>query len=191
MSLKGVEMREKSIRIGFSLNGVWTRETLLWQPNPVNERRAANLLIQIRKAIKSGTFDYPSFFPDSKTAIAHAQFYPVEPKVVRIKAPLKELKFGAYCDLWLTTRGRLAIKTQTQYRNAINVWKGMFGESTNIATISHLKVATKIGKHPWASAKLLNNYLVSLRGVFTRACRELKIENPMLRATLIKSHPGP
>ena len=45
--------------------------------------------------------------------------------------------------------------------------------------VSHAVVAAKVGKTPWKSAKLLNNYLICLRGVFALAGRSLKMDNPM------------
>ena len=54
---RGVELREKSIRVGFMLNGAWTRETLKIPPTPANERYAAKLVAQINRAIAAGTFD--------------------------------------------------------------------------------------------------------------------------------------
>ena len=160
----GVELREKSIRVGFMLNGVWTRETLKIPPTPANERYAAKLVVQINRSIAMGTFDYGHFFPDSK------------------KAPKSAitLTFGKACDDWLKTKGRLATKTLNQYRNALEVWKGLLGESTPLERLTHGKVARVVGSQPWASAKLLNNYLICLRGVFRLAGRDIKeLDNPM------------
>ena len=46
-------------------------------------------------------------------------------------------------------------------------------------SITHGKVSSIVGGHPWKSAKLLNNYLIVLRGIFAVASRDLKIENAM------------
>jgi integrase len=160
---KGVELREKSIRIGFSVDGKWTRETLKLAPTPANEKYAANLLARIKKAQATGTFDYGEFFPNSKRAPVSAN----------------TLTFGQACDNWMATKGRLATKTKTQYANALGVWRGMLGKDTPIGKLTHTLVAGKVGSHPWASAKLLNNYLIPLRGVFKLAGRELSMDNPM------------
>ena len=160
----GVELREKSIRVGFSLHGEWVRETLKIPPTPANERYAAKLVAQVNKAIAAGTFDYAEFFPDSK------------------RAPVSAVNklFGEACDDWYKTQGRLATKTLNQYRNALEVWKRLLGEKTPIEKLTHAKVAGVIGSHPWKSAKLLNNYLITLRGVFRLAGREIKgLDDPM------------
>ncbi|MDA8452857.1 hypothetical protein M5C97_08445 [Acidovorax sp. NCPPB 3859] len=39
-------------------------------------------------------------------------------------------------------------------------------------------MAVVVGRHPWKSAKLLNNYLGSLRSVLALAGRTLKVEDP-------------
>jgi len=161
---KGVELRDKSIRIGFSWNGEWVRETLDWPPTPANAKKAGKLVAQIRQAIKGGDFLYADFFPDS----------------VRAKKQNGIVKtFGECCDEWLKTKGRLASKTLTQYSNSLEVWKRLLGADKPINQITHAQVAAKVGGEPWASAKLLNNYLITLRGVFRLAGRDLKIDNPM------------
>lgn len=94
----GVELQEKSIRIGFTLKGEWIRETLKIPPTPANEKYAARLVSQINRAIALGTFDYAEFFPDSKRA----------PKTA------VNMTFGEACETWLKTKGRLATKTLNQ-----------------------------------------------------------------------------
>lgn len=159
----GVEMREKSIRVSFTWNGENIRETLKIDPTPANERYAIKLVEQINRKIREGTFVYADFFPDSK----------------RVQASPDSKSFGQMCDLWFETKGRLATKTKDQYRNALGVWKELFGEHTPFDRLTHAHVAAKIGNHPWKSAKLLNNYLICLRGVFRLAKRDLKIDDPM------------
>jgi len=161
---KGVELRDKSIRIGFSWDSEWVRETLDWPPTPANAKKAGKLVAQIRQAIKGGDFVYADFFPDS-------------PRAKTQEGTIKT--FGECCDEWLKTKGRLATKSITQYGNALKIWKEMFGNDTPISKITHTQIASKVGSTPWASSKLLNNYLITLRGVFKLARRDLKIDNPM------------
>ena len=59
----GVEMREKSIRVSFTLNGQRQRVTLDIPPTPANERYAEKLVVKVRQAIARGTFDWEIFFP--------------------------------------------------------------------------------------------------------------------------------
>lgn len=159
----GVEPRLKSIRVNFTLNGEWQRVRLALPPTPANLRHAEKLVLQVRRAIDRGTFEWADYFPDAPQA-----------KTVRAANT-----FGEWCALWLETKGRNAQKTRDQYRNALEVWKGLLGADTQIERITHATVAAKVGGTPWASAKLLNNYLITLRGVFALAGRDIKLNNPM------------
>lgn len=165
----GVEMREKSIRIGFSYQGAWVRETLDVPPTPANKKYAERLVDKIKHQIELGSFDYAEFFPDSPR---------VAVQVAEAKAA--ELSFGDACATWLKAKGRLADKTLNQYRNALEVWKDLLGAETPVHTLTHGKVASVIGERAWASPKLLNNYLICLRGAMKMAGRDLQLaDNPM------------
>lgn len=165
----GVEVRATSIRLAFTADGKAMRETLSINGRPMapsgpNIKHAMRVIEDIREKIGRGTFRLADYFPDSPRAkTSHGS-----------SATLAEM--GA---LWLKGKGRLATKTRSQYAAALTVWLSMFGADKPIASLSHGHVAAKIGAHPWASAKLLNNYLIVLRGVFALAARELKIDNPM------------
>lgn len=163
----GVTFRDGSIRISFSWPpGTPRRETLkvdgvVLKPTPSNMKLAQRVKRDIDARIEAGTFDYAEFFPHSKHAPA-----------------ARGLTFGTACDEWLKAKGRLASKTRNQYRNALEFWKRMFGADTPLAGMRHATMAAKIGAHPWPSAKLMNNYLITLRGVFKLHARDLKIDNP-------------
>lgn len=173
----GVEPRGQSIRIGFSWAGERCRETLDLRPTPGNLKYATRLVATIKQRIEAGTFDYAEFFPESK----------------RVQEQPQAHTFGGLCDTWLKTKGRLADKTLNQYRNALGVWKRLLGESTPIRGITHGQLAACIGGHAWASPKLLNNYMIVLRGVFKLAVRELGLsDNPMEGIENSKAQkPGP
>lgn len=159
----GVELRDRSIRVGFKLGADWVRETLDILPTTANEKYAARKVALINQQIKDGTFVYVEHFPNSKRA----------PKTAEAQT------FGEMGELWLQTKGRLATKTLAQYRNAVAVWCALLGTHTPFSKLTHAVVAAKVGSHPWASAKLLNNYMICLRGIFNLARRDLKIDNPM------------
>lgn len=159
----GVEAREKSIRVNFTLDGRWQRVRLALPPTTVNLRYAEKLVDRVRKAVARGTFDWAEFFPDAPQA----------------KKAKPAHTFKQWCDLWLDTKGRLAKNTLSLYRNALEVWQGLLGPESAMESLSHAVVAAKVGKTPWKSAKLLNNYLIPLRGVFALAGRELDLGDPM------------
>jgi len=159
----GVEPREKSIRVNFTLDSTWQRVRLALPPTPANIRYAEKLVDRVRKAIARGTFDWAEYFPDTPQA----------------KKAKPAHSFGQWCTLWLDTKGRLSKNTLSQYRNALEVWQGLLGKDTAMERLTHAVVAAKVGKTPWKSAKLLNNYLIPLRGVFALAGRELDLGDPM------------
>jgi integrase len=162
----GVTPRKTSIQLAFTWMGQPRRETLKIDGRPLpptqaNLRVAHRTMKDINAALSTGTFDYAQFFPHSKHA-----------------ARSGGLTFGKACDEWLQSKGRLATKTLNQYRNALEVWKGLFGRDTPLASMRHAAMAARVGSHPWASAKLLNNYLICLRGVFRLHGRDLNIADP-------------
>ena len=100
------------------------------------------------------------------------------------KAQLEEKKvastFKEACDLWLQTKGRLEDATLSQYSNALIFWQQKLGTDVPVQNVTHGKVAAVVGSHPWPSAKLCNNYLIPLRGVFKLACRDIQgLDKPL------------
>ncbi|MFT3815228.1 MAG: tyrosine-type recombinase/integrase [Acidovorax sp.] len=167
----GVEIREKSIRLFFVHEGQRCRETLTVAgkpaaPTAANVKYAHRVAAEIRDKLRLGTFVLAEYFPDS-------------PRAASIGPTAVEKNFGQWCDLWLETKGRLAKRTLSQYTSALKVWQSLLGAETPMTKLTHAVISAKVGGHPWKSAKLLNNYLIPLRGVFALAKRELKIEDPM------------
>jgi len=159
----GVSIR---LRINFTWNGEFCRETLDLNPSAGNAKYAARLVDEIRQRIKLGVFDYGSYFPESARAR----------KADAARAPRS---FGYYCQLYLDSMGRSAAATQAQYRNALEFWKKGIGADKDIDRVTHAELAAFIGAHPWPSWRLCNNYLIPLRGTFELAVRVLNFENPL------------
>ena len=150
----GVEVRESSIRIAFVYNGETCRERLMvagaaMKPTPANIKYAHRLADEIKRAIALGRFTFTEFFPESSRA-----------------AQLPPNTFGAIADLWHASKGQLVESTKGQYATAIRFWKALFGTSTPMPMLTHQVLASKIGCHPWPSAKAHNNYMIALRGIF-------------------------
>jgi integrase len=176
----GVELREKSIRIGFSLDGQWERVTLKIPPTPKNEIYALRLAQTVDKAIENKRFTWAEFFPDHPRAKSEAG-------AVRT--------FGEVADLYVQSIGQLSIATKDQYENAVGFWKSMFGEKTDVEAITHEVLKAKIGGHPWASPKLMNNHLIPLRGIFALLYHGPNVgKNPIagiVNAKSVKKKPDP
>lgn len=163
----GVEPRGASIRVSFTLaSGERCREPIDKPPTSPNLKWAARLVKDIREAIERGTFEYSDYFPNS-------------PRAKRPDAG--DVTLEARGNLYLGTKGRKASATKSQYANALEVWYELLGgKDVDIRTVTHGKLASVIGAHPWPSPKLCNNYLIPLRGMFTLATRDkLFPENPM------------
>lgn len=149
----GVEIREASIRIKFSLHGVSYRERVTANgvalaPTVANIKYANRLACEVRRSIELGTFRWEDYFPDSK----HSQQTAVS-------------SFGTVANQWLATKGALTKATQAQYANAVRVWLDILGD-VSMEALTYQTLASRIGGHPWASGKLANNYLIPLRGIF-------------------------
>lgn len=151
----GVEARERSIRVQFTLNGETVRETLTkggkpLPPTPANLKYAARLVADVKRAVDNGTFDFAEFFPGSPRAA---------------KEPAAPQRFGDLADAWLQSKGALSAATKAQYASAVNRWKVLLGEDTDVKALTHKVLVAKLGGHPWPSPKTHNNYLIALRGI--------------------------
>lgn len=154
----GVASRNGKLHLRFTYAGKQRWEPLGQPDTPRNRALAVKLLANIRRDIDGGIFDYAAYFPDSH----NARTLPVAPVL-----------FGFNADLWLDgKKGSLASRTLNEYRNALNVWKDVIGEDTDMRTIRPMEFKAKLGAHPFASAKLFNNYLIPLRGIFKAVCTQ-------------------
>lgn len=163
----GVTVRATSIQIAFTHAGQARRETLkvdgtTMPPTPSNVKLARQMAKRIKAQVAAGTFSYAEWFPHSKHAGAGNG------------GPT----FKTACATWLKAKGRLAPATLKQYENAAKVWQRLIGQDRPLPSIRHGELAALVGGHPWRSAKLLNNYLIVLRGIFALALRDVKMADP-------------
>lgn len=150
----GVEIRERSIRLNFTLDGGRARkETLKVNGKPIpptiaNLKYASRVAAQIKAAIDAGVFDYAKFFPESKHAKEAGPH-----------------RFFDVADLWMKAQGQLEDATRDQYAGAVRLWKQVLGDAP-ISELTHQRLAATVGSYPWASPKRANNALIVLRGIF-------------------------
>ncbi|MES2784240.1 MAG: tyrosine-type recombinase/integrase [Pseudomonadota bacterium] len=156
----GVSEHAGKVRVSFMFEGERCRETwdLKWSVS--NKNAATADLKNIRREIADGTFNYSKWFPNSRKVKTGAV-----PRSVGARA----LTLGQAIADFLGTKGRKAENTKKLYRNAGEVWKVIFGAETTLAELTPTKVETTIGRHPFASSKLRNDYLIVLRGAFRLA----------------------
>lgn len=151
--MKGLEFRDRTIRINFTFNGQRCRETLQLDPlKPAQLRQAVRLREQIGAEIRAGVFDYQKTFPNAlRFSVA--------------KGALPESRdFASLAKEYLQGHGDLAQGTRRKYVQAANFWTREFG-STDPARLDYLFVRKFVGCYGWPSAKHRNNLMIVLRGI--------------------------
>lgn len=144
---QGVDVRETSIRITFTLDGKQRRETLMLNGEPMaptsaNLKYAARLAAEIRDRIRHETFSMAEYFPASGAGAAQATV-------------------STQIDTWLAGQ-RIAASTRKAYESAATFWKKTIG----LKTLRGLKTSdalTALATRPKLAGKTVNNYVSVLR----------------------------
>lgn len=180
----GVEVRDKSIRISFTFEGVRHRPRLMvgdrpMRPTQANLKHARDLVRKIRSRIEDGTFVYAEFFPSTAASAAGT--------------------VGAQLDTWLLTQ-RIEDSTKDGYSSAVRFWKAApvgevkFGDIA-LRTLRTSQIKVAIASRPSLSGKTINNYVSVLRGALALAVDDrLLPDNPadrIERADHQKEPPDP
>ena len=172
-SIPGVQVREKSIRVKFSLDGVQIPKTLMlnnapMSPTPANIKFAERLIVDIKTAIRLDRFRMSDFFAaDGVTKTGRT-----------VDDQLKE---------WLVIQ-RVTKSTMTGYKSCANFWCKTDCDlnGTILADLSVPALTTKHVKHaiasvPKLSGKSINNYLQVLREAMDQAKQDgLITVNPVI-----------
>lgn len=167
----GVEIRERSIRLSFMLDGLQQRETLMLNgkpmlPTPANIKYAQRLAREIRDRIRHGTFSMAEYFPASGNGGA--------------------LTVKSWLDTWLGAQS-IADSTKDGYASAVKFWNTATADQAKQATIgamalralkpSHL--LTALAQRPDLTGKTVNNYVSVIRQALDLAVADKTIqENP-------------
>lgn len=158
----GVEVRERSIRVKFTYEGVQQRPTLMLNgaplaPTPPNIRYAERLAAEIRARIAHGTFSMVEYFPAAGVGTT--------------------LTVGAQLDTWLDSL-RLEKSTKNGYRSIANFWREAIGTKP-LRALRHSDIATAIAACPDLSGKTVNNRVSVLRKALQLAVLDKILpENP-------------
>lgn len=168
----GVEIRAKSIRLSFMLDGVQERRTLVLngepvRPTPANIKYAHRVALEIREKIRHGTFVMSEYFSGTDASDIGT--------------------LATHLDAWLGAQ-RIATSTREGYRSSCNFWKKAICDASGSALgtlqlrsvkLSHL--LTAIANRPDLSGKTINNYVTALREAMDLAVRDKVLtENPSL-----------
>lgn len=173
----GVEVRDRSIRLAFTLEGKAQRHTLMLNgapmpPTPANVKYAHRLAVEIRDKIRHGTFSLSEYFPASGTG--------------------GTLTLGGQLDTWLAAQ-RIEASTRAGYESAIRFWKGAIDKP--LRAVKHSDILTALASRPLLTGKTVNNYVSVIREALALAVTDrLLTENPALgvkRAKHQKAPPDP
>lgn len=169
----GVEQHGTTLRVTFSYKGERCRELTGWEPTPANWARAAKLRAEVKRAIRSGTFDYATYFPNSKH--------------VRTRSKL----FLDVAQEWLDAQ-ELANSTADNYERILNThWIGALGEKS-VQEITPGLLKKTIKGRAFKTTKTRNNSVSVLRMVLEYAKGEKYIaESPAEGLAHVKAQRSP
>lgn len=181
----GVEVRERSIRLAFVLDGGMRRETLMLNgkpmpPTPANVKYAHRLAAEIRERIRHGTFSVAEYFQASGAGAG-------------------TLTVGDQLDAWLAAQ-RVEASTRTGYESIVRFWKAtptsdqdpapFGGRPLRALKPSHIMAA--IAARPDLSGKTINNRMGALRNALSLAVVDkLLLENPAAPVARAKHQKAP
>lgn len=166
-STRGVERREKSIRLHFTFQGKAYKETLKTNgeplpPTPANLKYAQRIADEIREKIRHGTFVFADYFPASANATTG-----------------QGLTVGEHLETWIKLHPTLADSTIKAYRIAVDFWKAEIGDKP-LKALRHSDILAALATRPKWTGKTRNNKTSVLRLALDLAMRdELLRSNPM------------
>jgi integrase len=161
---QGVDVRETSIRITFTVGGKQRRETLMLNgepmaPTPANLKYAARIAAEIRDAIKHDRFSMAEYFPASGAGAA-------------------KTTVSTQLDTWLAGQ-RIAASSRKAYESAAKLWKKTIGDKA-LRALKTSDVLTALATRPKLSGKTVNNYVSVLREALDLAVLDkLMPDNPV------------
>ena len=176
MGRTGVEPRENSIRIKFTLNGKQERKTLIINgqpltPTPANLKYAQRLAAEIREKIRLGQFSMTEYFPASGDTQA-------------------QTTVGCQLDNWLKAQ-RIEESTRAGYASGVKFWKGFVGDKA-LRALKTSEILTAIATRSDLTGKTINNYVQVLREAVELAVSDGDLKhNPVAKIQPAKHQKAP
>lgn len=179
MGRGGIDVRAKSIRITFTLDGKQERRTVYvggkpLAPSPRNILHAERLAAEIKEKIDLGIFSMAEYFPVSGDAG-------------------QPISLEAQLSGWLDAQ-RIEESTKAGYSSASKFWSDALPDKP-VKTLRHSDILKVIAGRPDLSGKTINNYVSVLREALDLAVKDKIIkENPVAdvpRAKHQKEPPDP
>ncbi|MDR5739172.1 MULTISPECIES: Arm DNA-binding domain-containing protein [unclassified Caballeronia] len=176
-------MRDSSIRLSFTANGVRYRRTLMVNgaamlPTPANVKYANWLIAEISERIRAGSFSLTQYFPEEETPSAAAEEVPAKrpkkveaaPKTTKAsRARGSELTVEGWLTQWLDMT-RIETSTRIGYDAAVKFWsrspydnRGRPMGSLPLRSLKLSHILTAIASRRELSGKTINNYVSVLR----------------------------
>jgi integrase len=174
----GVEIRERSIRITFTLDGRLHRETVRTggepiPPTPANLRYAKRLAAEIRDKIRFGTFVYADYFPASPSASTG-----------------QGSTVGEQLALWLKLQHAKEPSTLKGYGIAVSWWTRSIGTKP-LRALRHSDILGALATQPTWSGKTRNNKVSVLRQALDLAIRDDAIRSNPVAGIEAAPHQSP
>jgi integrase len=172
----GLEIRERSIRLSFVLDGMPQRHTLMLNgapmpPTAANIRYASRLASEIRDRIRHGTFSLVEYFPAAGSTGVQATV-------------------SSQLDTWLTGQ-RIAASTRDGYNSAARFWKSTIG-SRPLRGLRTSEVLASLNTRPSLKGKTINNYVSVLREAMALAVVDkILTDNPVIHVPRAKHQKPP
>lgn len=150
MTAKGADR----IQFDFTVNGDRYRPTIQMRPTKTNLQYAAQRLVDIKRRITLGTFNFAEEFPDYRF-------------IGSITGPANRPTFRKVGELFLASiKGDVEHATHVSYRKILNqFWYPKIGDMV-LADIRYSQLTALIGEHPWTARKTRNNNVSVGRRVF-------------------------
>ena len=184
MGRSGIDVREKSIRVTFTLGGKQHRPTLMLNgmpmaPTPANVKYAERLSAEIKEKIRLGIFSMVEYFPASVS-----------------ESTQHTLAFQL--DQWLSAQ-RIEESTKAGYSSAIKFWKtalcddrGTLLGDIAIRGLKTSQILRAITSRPDLTGKTINNYVSVLREAVELAVIDNVLkENPVAKVPQAKHQKAP
>lgn len=172
-TVRGVEVRDGSLRLNFMYEGQRQRQTLVVNgqplaPTPANLKYAERISKEIREKIKYGSFSMAEYFPAAQDTCSG-------------------LTVGSQLDTWMSSL-RVENSTRAGYSSGVKFWKkAPYANGKPLAlgdlplrrlVSSHIKIA--LASKPTLTGKTINNYVQVLREAIELAVTDKVIkENPV------------
>lgn len=164
----GLEIREKSMRLHFTLEGKRQRPTLMLNgkpmpPTPANVKYAKRLIVEICERIRTGTFSMAEYFPASGGS--------------------SQLTFAEWLKTWIKTQ-RIEDSSRASYESAIKFWSEAASDEAqtplgpkSLKALRLTHFLTAIASRPELSGKTINNYVMVARLALDLAVTERLIDS--------------